>query len=122
MNARTGLIVGIGLLLGIPAVQAHPDYTPGSCHLLERSRVRDALNLDNAEQLDFNAPLLRIGDTTVSCKADFGPGAMLLFNFANTGFTCDLGPETAPIAKTKVWTETISPSGEATLTCVFGPR
>jgi hypothetical protein len=122
MKIRTGLLVGIGLIFGISAADAHPDFIPGVCHFLLRDRARLRLNLDNAEQLDFRAPLLRVGDPIVTCTGDQGPGALVVLNFANTGDTCDLGPEAAPVAKTKDWSETIKANGETTLICRFGPR
>lgn len=112
----------LGLLMAAVGANAHPDFIPGTCHVLQRDKVRDRLDLDNAERLDFIAPALRIGDTTVSCTADLGAGPITFFSFANTGFTCDLGPEIKPIAKTRDWTEIIKANGQTTLTCRFGPR
>jgi hypothetical protein len=103
-------------------MSAHPDFIPGTCKVLERNHTGDTVNLNSAQELDFVAPLERAGDTTITCRADLGPGALTILNFANTGDTCDLGPENAPVAKTKDWTEVIKANGEATLICRFGPH
>lgn len=100
----------------------HPEFNPGTCVMLKRGHAGQQFNLDTAEELDFRAPLLKIGDTSITCVGDLGPGPAETLNFANTGETCLLGPEANPVAKTKVWTEFIKANGETTLICTFGPR
>jgi hypothetical protein len=119
---RIGFLSAAALFGGLSIAEAHPDFIPGSCHPLNRSKARFAVTLDNAEEMDFVAPLLRFGDTTAICRTDIGPGVAITFTGASTGFNCDLGAEEHPVAKTKNWVETIKPNGEVTLICTFGPR
>jgi hypothetical protein len=115
------MIAAIALAVSGPAM-AHPFFN-AECKILQRNHLqRLDLTVNNGERLDLDAPLARLGDSIVTCKGDLGPGPAVTLNFLNTGDTCDLGPDNAPVAKTKIWTETIKANGEATLRCDFGPR
>jgi hypothetical protein len=115
-------VVFAGLTFGVSNVVAHPAFT-ATCRVLERNpHIGKTFDLNSAEELDFGAPLARAGDTIITCKADLGPGALTILTFANTGDTCDLGPEHAPLATTTDWKEIIKANGETTLICRFGPH
>lgn len=121
MKTRIALTAA-AFLATMTSAAPHPEFVPGSCTVLERNKLGTHLNLDNAEQLDFLAPLLLIGSTTVTCRGNLGAGSAMVLNFGNTGDRCVLGPPDHVVARTEIWTETIAATGEATLICSFGPR
>ena len=63
------------------------------------------------------------GNATFQCKADVTPaasGGAVQFNYDSTGFYCgvpDPADPTKPPQMTQHWEETVSASGNATLTC-----
>ena len=62
------------------------------------------------------------GNATFQCRADVTPaasGGAVQFDFNSTGFSCGV-PNPDPVKESQMtqhWQETVSASGEATLTC-----
>lgn len=121
METRVALSA-IFILAGMTTAAPHPPLFSASCRIIQRDKSPFPLDLNNGERLDFDAPIARLGDQIVTCRGDLGPGPAMILNFTNTNVPCDIGPEKEPIARTKIWTETIKANGEATLICDFGPR
>ena len=122
MTFRAGTLAAAFLLCGVSAAQAHPSFAGSSCKVLDRLKAGHSFNFLTAEELDFIAPLLILGDTITICRGDLGIGTAQVWNFANTGEKCFLGPEGVASPQTTDWTEVIKANGETTLICRFGPR
>lgn len=108
------LLIGAAVL---PA-RANPDFD-ATCRLLNRDKLGVVLGLAQLETGDFNAAQTLTNGALVTCRANLGPGAPVVFSGASTGEPCKLGPSATPLLTTSDWVEAISADGQATLLCFF---
>ena len=118
MNAPlvTAAIVAATALLAT-AAQAAPavSITEGQCGLIDAAM--NTVISDRVQLLRTQSPT---GVITFRCQAsEVGndTGRAVVYNFANTGFQCALQDPLGGVRITDDWQLTVSPSGQATLSC-----
>lgn len=101
----------------VPAAQAAPalSITEGQCGLIDAAM--NTVISDRVQLLRTQSPT---GVVTFRCQtSDVGndTGRAVIYNFANTGIQCALQDPISGLRITNDWQLTISPSGQATLSC-----
>lgn len=106
---------GISVAQAAPAVATRSDR----CGLLDGNGVPYLVT--DANSLKMTHTQSANGNATYQCSADVTPadsGSAAHFDFDSTGFQCAIpDPGSFTDRMTEHWEETVSASGEATLTC-----
>lgn len=110
-----------GTLFGVSNAMAHPSVGCGCSFVQRNGSVATYFFGTGLEHEEIT--LAESGIINADCKVDLGSGQQINFNFQNTnGFLCQLtGLNGGTVAQTQDWTETISASGQTTLSCHFHP-
>lgn len=112
-------VVLVGTMFGVSNAIAHPAVGCGCSFVLRNGSVATFFFGGGLEHEEIT--LAESGNINADCKVDLGSSSPAVnFNFQNTGFECQLtGSGGSVVAQTKDWTETISASGQTSLSCHF---
>lgn len=111
-------VVLVGTMFGVSYAMANPSVGCGCAFVLRNGTVATFFFGTGLEHEEIT--LAESGNVNADCKVDLGSGQALNLDKSNTGFNCLLtGAGGSVVATTADWKETISASGQTTLSCHF---
>jgi hypothetical protein len=112
-------VVLVGTMFGVSNAMANPSVGCG-CSFVLRNGTSVATFFFGTGLEHVEITLTESGNVNADCKVDLGSGQAVNLDKSNTGFNCLLtGAGGSVVATTADWKETISASGQTTLSCHF---